>query len=222
MVFSLTHVPLSSFSIREAVKVIINDEIKTYDTKRTACKELKSWVGWIRLNYLDDNARKPFDMWANQRVTLGHANVTSSPSESVNSMLNKSVKKNACLVNKVRGMRDVVKQCFRNFRNAKQNGGITKKISRKRVAKSILLARIFAEIEALEPKLVTDDMILMDDAIAKLRSLLLLISKTESAAEKLVSKNDNDENPLIIENLVRFHLQLFPEDVNYLYAYVKT
>ena len=95
----------------------------------------------------------------------------------------------------------------------------TKKISRKRLAKSILLSRIFADIELLESELVTDDMVLMDDAIAKLRSLLLRISQTEKAAEKLIERSDN---PLVFENLVRFHLQFCPEDVHFLHSYVKT
>ena len=219
MIFSLIHVPLTSFSIREAIKVIINDEIRTYDTKKTACKELKSWVGWVRKQYLDDNARKPFDIWANNKVSLGRAYVTSSPSESVNSMINKCCKKNADYINKVRGLRDVTKQAYRNYRQAQLNSGMTKKISRKRLAKSILLTRIFAEIEALESELVTDDMILMDEIVAKLRSLLLCVSQAEKAAEKLITQKDN---PIVIENLIRFHLQFCPEDVHYLSCYVKT
>ena len=191
-------------------------KLKKYDTKKTSCKELKSWV---RLQYLDDNASKPFDMWSNNKVTLGHAYVTSSPSESINSMLNKSVKRNADFVNKVRGLRDVVKQTFRNYTIAQQNSGRTKKISRKRLAKSIFLSRIFADIELLENDLVTDDMRLMDDTVAKLRSLLLRISQAEKAAEKLMANNDN---PLVFENLIRFHLQFCPEDVHYLHSYVKT
>ena len=87
------------------------------------------------------------------------------------------------------------------------------------MAKSILLSRIFADIELLESELVTDDMVLMDDAIAKLRSLLLRISQTEKAAEKLIERSDN---PLVFENLVRFHLQFCPEDVHFLHSYVKT
>ena len=56
------------------------------------------------------------------------------------------------------------------LRNAKQNSGKTKKISRRRLAKSILLARIYSDVEKLEKNLVTEDMNHVNESVLKLRS----------------------------------------------------
>ena len=61
MVFAMIHIPMTSFSVRETVKVIIHEEIRKFDKKKTATKELKSWYGFIKKNYLNDSASKPFD-----------------------------------------------------------------------------------------------------------------------------------------------------------------
>ena len=180
--------------------------------------ELARFLEYMELTYLDfSNASFNPRNWAAENITAGEAFIVTSLNESVNSVVNTYVKKNASEINQARGfqqvqLRYILNEDFRQF-NCKK-----KKKKRVVVVRNILFRQLYLKIESL--KLDKEDGTLDENNGKLYKSMVRELCKVSKLA-KMIVKRDNDGNDENFQLWVRSHLAAFPEDKPFMGSYLR-
>ena len=178
----------------------IAEELKSME------KYLMSW-----LDYLNNTSRSPPNLWASKKVELGHAFHTTAQSESTNSVLKSYIKSSENEQNQVHDLTKVVRLYNKNILGSTLDDHKTRRKSKKRVVKSMILCGLFHRIKQL--KFYHHDESKSNEDLITLRKAMLMVTKADSLVKTVLSSD------IYFTQILRRHLNDSPDDVEFLKSY---
>ena len=213
MIQSLIHLPLHDDQIRRAVIMLLEKERQKYKkgTRKMMYQELKNMENYLMSYYLNNTSRSPPSLWASKKVELGHAFHTTAQSESTNSVLRTYIKSSENEQNQVHDLTKVVRLYNKNILGSTLDDHKTRRKSKKRVVKSMILCGLFHRIKQL--KLYHHDESKSNEDLITLRKAMLMVTQADSLVKTVLSSD------IYFTQILRRHLNDSPEDVEFLKSY---
>ena len=175
--------------------------------------DLKAMENYLLSNYLNNTARSPPHLWASKEVVLGHAFHTTSESESTNRVLRDFVKPGACEINQVHDLTRVVRRYNKNIISSSLDHYKTRKKSKKRIIKSMILCGLYSQVKSL--RMYHQQESKSNEDLKTLKKCMLMIAGADNLV-KSIMKNDK-----LLEQVVQRHLNVMPQDAQFLGSYIE-